>query len=175
MTFETFESRAFLVAWIALVETGKKKAGRDGPRSGAAYTEGGQKRQGDGFPGAKNRCSKINGLSMWFYDTTIFRTKYEAANAKSSAGARRDCPNSRPTAFLFSLVMGNKTHLVSANWNSGARQTGLETAPGRLKSCRDGRVSCATHRACRSLDVYPRLYVRTDGGVGVERAKSMLF
>jgi hypothetical protein len=86
MTSETFECRAFLVAWIALAEAGKKKAGRDGPRSGAAYTEGGQKRQGDGFPASKNRYSKINDLSMWFHDTTFFGAKYEAVNAKSLAG-----------------------------------------------------------------------------------------
>jgi hypothetical protein len=75
VTSETFECRAFLVAWIALAEAGKKKAGRDGPRSGAAYTDGDRKRQGNGFAGVKNKYSKINGLYMWFYGTTLLPAK----------------------------------------------------------------------------------------------------
>ena len=93
MTSETFECRAFLVAWIALAEAGKKKAGRDGPRSGAAYTEGGQKRQGDDFRGSKNRSSKINGLCMWFHDTTIFWAKMRRRQCQVVGSAPPRLPN----------------------------------------------------------------------------------
>ena len=175
MTSETFECRAFLVAWIALAEAGKKKAGRDGPCSGAAYTEGGQKRQGDGFRGSKNRYSKINGLSMWFHDTTFFLAKCEAVNAQSLSRSRRGRQTGRSATIRLSLMMGKKTHLICVSRDSAARQLGLGNGCRKRKTCWDGRVSCATHRACSSFELNPELCIRKGEGLGSKLAKSILF
>ncbi|CDZ37248.1 Hypothetical protein NGAL_HAMBI1145_37630 [Neorhizobium galegae bv. officinalis] len=175
MTSETFECRAFLVAWIALAEAGKKKAGRDGPRSGAAYTEGGQKRQGDGFRGSKNRYSKINGLSMWFHDTTIFWAKYEAVNAQSLSRTRRGRQTGRSATIRLSFMMGKKTHLICVSRDSAARQLGLGNGCGKRKNLL-GWQGELRHPSCLSLVRAKSRVVHTEGRrTGVRIGEIRLF
>ncbi|MEN3146479.1 hypothetical protein ABCW43_04145 [Neorhizobium sp. IRAMC:178] len=137
-----------------MAEAGKKKAGREGPRSGAAYTEGDRKRQGDDFAGLKNRSSKINGLSMWFRDTTFFEQN-----------RRLVMPNCWPSPSRQSNQTFGRCLFVSSNGKENPSYTrkpefGPAANPAweRLSEARENlsrwQGELPTHRAYCSFYIY---------------------
>ncbi|MBP2560903.1 hypothetical protein J2857_003672 [Neorhizobium galegae] len=146
-----------------MAEAGKKKAGREGPQSGAAYIEGDRKRQGDGFVGLKNRSSKINSLSMWFYDTTLFRAKWKAGYTKLLAQPVAAVkPDERPHLFVSSNGKENPSYTREPESGRAANRAWERLSEAR-KNLLGWQGELPTHRAYCLLCVYQRLY-RQKGG-----------